>query len=187
VADILLDKGNIKDDMSFHKEIKGNELYLYMNGTLIYKRWLDTGQSKVFDVMAYDKYTLQTITDIRFDVDDKISTVTYKFGVDNNGLGRLVFSGNYRCGSEGNADGDFMTNITGKVLSYENIKTLLVDLKNLQYSWGNTIINVTTKLINAKIPVAVLYSDQCKNIPTIDNRYFFETENETLRLLNRTK
>ena len=49
--------------MSIHKEIKGNELYLYMNGNLIYKRWLDTGQSKVFDVMAYDKYTLSSIRD----------------------------------------------------------------------------------------------------------------------------
>ena len=36
------------------KEItKDNERYLYMNGELIYKRWLNTGQSKVFDAMAY--------------------------------------------------------------------------------------------------------------------------------------
>lgn len=47
------------------KEItKDNELYLYMNGKLIYKRWLDTGQSKVFDVMAYDKYTYASYTDL---------------------------------------------------------------------------------------------------------------------------
>ncbi len=43
--------------MIFKKQTKDNELYVYMNGKLIYKRWLDTGQSKVFDVMAYDKYT----------------------------------------------------------------------------------------------------------------------------------
>ncbi len=24
-----------------YKEIKGNELYVYMNGALLYKRWLD--------------------------------------------------------------------------------------------------------------------------------------------------
>ncbi len=41
-----------------------NELYLYMNGKLIYKKWLDTGQSKVFDVMAYDKYTYASYTDL---------------------------------------------------------------------------------------------------------------------------
>jgi hypothetical protein len=51
--------------MLIHKEIKDDELYLYMNGKLIYKRWLDTGASKVFDVMAYDKYTLASIRDIR--------------------------------------------------------------------------------------------------------------------------
>jgi len=44
--------------MKVHKELtEKNELYVYMNGKLIYKKWLDTGQSKVFDVMAYDKYT----------------------------------------------------------------------------------------------------------------------------------
>jgi hypothetical protein len=49
--------------MIFKKVTKGNELYVYMNGNLIYKRWLNTGQSKVFDLMAYDKYTLKSIKD----------------------------------------------------------------------------------------------------------------------------
>jgi hypothetical protein len=53
--------------MAIHKEINGNELYLYMNGKLIYKRWLDTGHSKVFDVMAYDKYTLISIRDLEYE------------------------------------------------------------------------------------------------------------------------
>ena len=35
---------------------------VYLNGKLIYKKWLNTGESKVFDVMAYDKYTLKSIT-----------------------------------------------------------------------------------------------------------------------------
>lgn len=47
------------------KEIsKNNELYLYMNGKLIYKKWLNSGYSKVFDVMAYDKYTYASYTDL---------------------------------------------------------------------------------------------------------------------------
>ena len=49
--------------MGYSKEITGDELYLYMNGKLIYKRWLKTGQSKVFDVTAYDTYTPASITD----------------------------------------------------------------------------------------------------------------------------
>ncbi|SCW89049.1 hypothetical protein [Mucilaginibacter sp. NFR10] len=51
--------------MLIHKEVKDRELYVYMNGKLIYKRWLDTGASKVFDVMAYDKYTLASIREIK--------------------------------------------------------------------------------------------------------------------------
>lgn len=48
---------------SIFKEVtENNELYLYMNGKLIYKKWLLTGQSKVFDVMAYDKFTSKSIT-----------------------------------------------------------------------------------------------------------------------------
>ena len=47
--------------MIFTEETKENELFVYMNGKLIYKKWLKTGQSKVFDVMSYDKYTLKSI------------------------------------------------------------------------------------------------------------------------------
>jgi len=47
--------------MVYTEETKDNELYVYMNGKLIYKKWLNTGQSKIFDVMAYDKYTLKSI------------------------------------------------------------------------------------------------------------------------------
>ena len=49
--------------MIFKKETKDNELYVYMNGKLIYKKWLNTGESKVFDLIAYDKYTLKSIKD----------------------------------------------------------------------------------------------------------------------------
>ena len=49
--------------MAFKKETKDNELYIFMNGKLIYKKWLLTGESKVFDIMAYDKYTLLSINE----------------------------------------------------------------------------------------------------------------------------
>ncbi len=49
--------------MVFKKETKDNELYVYMNGKLIYKKWLNTGESKIFDLIAYDKYTLKSIND----------------------------------------------------------------------------------------------------------------------------
>ncbi|MBT8292567.1 MAG: hypothetical protein KJO52_03270 [Maribacter sp.] len=49
--------------MAFKKVSKGDELYVYMNGKLIYKKWLNTGVSKIFDLQAYDKYTLKSIKD----------------------------------------------------------------------------------------------------------------------------
>ncbi len=64
--------------MAILKKIEGNELYLYMNGKLIYKRWLDTGQSKVFDVMAYDKYTLTSIRDLEYENKGGLLTVKAK-------------------------------------------------------------------------------------------------------------
>ncbi len=49
--------------MIISKEITDNQLYLYMNGKLIYKRWLTTGESKIFDILAYDKYTAVSISE----------------------------------------------------------------------------------------------------------------------------
>jgi len=53
--------------VKIHKEIKNNELYLYQNGVLIYKKWLATGESKIFDLMAYDKYTLVSFNEIEYE------------------------------------------------------------------------------------------------------------------------
>lgn len=50
--------------LAIEKHIEGDEFYLYMGGKLIYKRWLKTGVSKVFDLMAYDKYTYTSVMDI---------------------------------------------------------------------------------------------------------------------------
>ena len=44
-----------------YKQIIDNQLYLFMNGKLIYKKWLNTGQSLIFDIMAYDKNTFVSI------------------------------------------------------------------------------------------------------------------------------
>jgi hypothetical protein len=49
--------------MGFIKKIIGEELYLYYNGKLIFKRWLKAKRSVVFDVATYDKNTLVSITD----------------------------------------------------------------------------------------------------------------------------
>lgn len=64
--------------MAILKKIERNELYLFMNGNLIYKRWLDTGQSKIFDIMAYDKYTLTSIRDLDYEENGAVLTINAK-------------------------------------------------------------------------------------------------------------
>lgn len=64
--------------MLITKTIKEDELYLYYNGQLIYKRWLNEGYSKVFDVMAYDKYTLASIRDLDYENSDSLLVIKAK-------------------------------------------------------------------------------------------------------------
>ena len=55
--------------MIIRKEIKDdNELYLYFNGKLIYKRWFNLGYGKVFDTHSFGKYTDYSIND--FDLEE---------------------------------------------------------------------------------------------------------------------
>lgn len=39
-----------------HKEIHGNELYVYMNGSLLYKRWLDQGHGMVMQNNSWGNF-----------------------------------------------------------------------------------------------------------------------------------
>jgi hypothetical protein len=65
--------------MAIYKKItENNELYLYVNGKLVYKKWLDTGQSKVFDVMAYDRYTLKSYHELDVEFDQKLLEIKAK-------------------------------------------------------------------------------------------------------------
>ena len=54
------------NEAAFIKILIDDELFLFMNRYLIYKRWLNTGQSFVFDVFTYDKHTYTSITDQTF-------------------------------------------------------------------------------------------------------------------------
>lgn len=81
----------------FTKEItKDNELLLYLSGKLIYKRWLNTGQSRVFDVMAYDKYSYSSYTDL--DIEDsghliKVNALFKLISTNEGGRRTGIFSG----------------------------------------------------------------------------------------------
>ena len=62
--------------MGVFKEIKDRQLYLYIDGNLVYKRWLDTGQSIVFHDTTYNKYILAR--DLTYDYRDKLIIVKAK-------------------------------------------------------------------------------------------------------------
>ena len=62
----------------YKKFTEDDELYLYINGKLVYKKWLRTGQSKVFDVMAYDSYTLKSFKEVHFEFDQKLLEIKAK-------------------------------------------------------------------------------------------------------------
>lgn len=52
--------------MAAHSEIIGKEVYVWMNGHLLYKKWLNTNQSALFTVnpsFTYDRSTYVSITD----------------------------------------------------------------------------------------------------------------------------
>jgi len=49
--------------MAIYKIITPYEIFVYMNGRLIFKKWFNSTQSLVFDVMPYDRHTLMSYTD----------------------------------------------------------------------------------------------------------------------------
>ncbi len=52
----------------------------------------------------------------------------------------LRFSGDYRPGSDGNGDGLFMAAMTSAYCSLCEPTSLVLDLRMLNYTWGNTIL-----------------------------------------------
>ena len=74
--------------MNIRKEIKDdNEFYLWFNGKLIFKKWLNQGYSKVFERGAWGKYTDYSITDFDlesappfFEVKSKLKLVSTEEG-----------------------------------------------------------------------------------------------------------
>lgn len=73
--------------MDIRKEIsEHNELYVWMNGKLIYTRWIDQGYSKVFDKIAYGKDTFVSI------IEDEKGRIRKR---------KNIFINGYSCKSQG--------------------------------------------------------------------------------------
>jgi len=52
--------------MTILKRIELNELLLYSDGRLIYKRLLDTGKSQIININAYKEYSETSLKDIKY-------------------------------------------------------------------------------------------------------------------------
>jgi hypothetical protein len=113
------------------------------------------------------------------------SLIGYQFTLDESGLGILKFNGKYLKGSAGNNDGDFMIQITDSVLKHEGLNRLLVDLRELEYEWGNTIFNMIFDLKRSKLKVAIVYSDKCKEIVSDIDNFFFNDPIMAFNKLNK--
>jgi hypothetical protein len=79
----------------------------------------------------------------------------------------ITFSGNYRDGSEGNPDARFMTGIVDTAINVWQPKTVLIDISECIYQWGDGIVSLFKERHPVKI--AFLLSEKCK--PALTNSF----------------
>ena len=78
------------------------------------------------------------------------------------------FTGIYRRGSEGNPDGNFMFAKLNEHASIWDPACIILDLRELEYTFGNTLLNslrffaVTNKLEADQLLVIVVVSSKCR-------------------------
>ncbi|CAL2101807.1 conserved protein of unknown function [Tenacibaculum sp. 190130A14a] len=124
--------------MIIKKEIKNNEFYLYFNGKLVFKKWLDQGYSKVFDHFAWGKYTEKSITDFDLDETPPLYHVTCKLTLYSKEAGgrKTSIANGYR---------------PNHVFEYEKDGTLKYTyVGDFQFGEGNLLAPGTTKNVTAR-------------------------------------
>ena len=115
--------------MAIRKEIsEDNELYLWMNGNLIYKRWLNDGYSKIFDRLTFESYSNHSITDLDLEETPELIHVTTKLkllSTDQGGRATGIVSG-YRPNHvfEYRENGDFLATYIGDI-QFDDVETIL--------------------------------------------------------------
>lgn len=97
----------------------------------------------------------------------------------------IKFIGEYRLGSEGNPDANFMRSIIEFAKCYFNPKGVIIDLRELKYEWGDELER--TFWAGKYIAFAVLISDLNKkaigtlvnfgkeNIPATEKEYIYDS------------
>ena len=141
------------ETLVIRKEIKNdNELYLYFNDKLIYKRWLNQGYSKVFDRFTYGKDTFMSITE---DENGKIKCLRKIFINGELCNSKLDFWNKYVENLDFSAKRDFGKNldafndaITAEGPGFPgNCKIEIVGTKKLKKIFGNEDFNFIIRLL----------------------------------------
>lgn len=97
-------------------------------------------------------------------------------------VGKLVFSGNYKTGTPGNADADFVTESMKQALVHTPIGGLVVDFTDMAYQWGNRIWQSRQLLQHASIPNVIICSEKNQAL-MMGNSDFFTTEESAMQHL----
>lgn len=82
---------------------------------------------------------------------------------------RLSFVGEYRHGSAGNPDADFMVAATAAALALEQPGALVLDLTEMRYRWGNRLLNVfeAVAAADAQHPIAAVLACGPDSLPAV--------------------
>lgn len=103
----------------------------------------------------------------------------------NYSIGKLSFTGDYKYGSKGNVDADFIYDKVVKILSDNSVQGLLVDFTGLNYTWGNRILESQSILYAANIPCAVVYSDNSKAMVADFDDFYYTSEDKAVTFITQ--
>jgi hypothetical protein len=116
-----------------------------MNGKLIYKQWLKTGASKVFDVMAYDKFTLMSIREENGEVEHEIvnylfNNYTYLMNIHEGGAWKN-FMLDYKLQTYQPTSKEYIKRINAMKISTPEIKQLMEKgLQEFKQQWVKKVL-----------------------------------------------
>lgn len=119
-------------------------------------------------------------------------TISYSFGVQTSDGVRypeiltIAFSGSYRDGSEGNLDAKLMRGIIYTADAIWSPKSILLDLSEFEYSWGDYIgcifdIAEVKHMVTVVGPgcrkaLSTLMHGLSRQVDVVDNKDFFESK-----------
>jgi hypothetical protein len=134
-------------------------------------------------------------------IDEYCPTITYDFKITNLRDTHLIdiliitFHGNYRYGSAGSSDAGLIKGIVTTGLSVFNPFSILIDLSDLEYNWGDNLDLSFEE--TGYTTTAVLVGEKCRRAMStlsfgidtdkdiVDNVLFFDSFDNAIEMLKR--